>query len=447
MAVSRREFLTASGVMAAATLIPGRLVAALEREAAAAPQRPLDRWSDVRAQFRLDPEYLHFASFFIASHPEPVRSAIDDFRRVIDANPFIVVEHGMFESETANLQLKVRADAAAYLGGKPEEVALTHNTTTGLALLYHGLPLAAGDEVLTTTHDHYVHHESIRLATERAGASWRRVPLYDDPAKATVGGIAGRLREAIKPQTRVVGVTWVHSSTGARLPIRELAAAVRDANRGRDEKDRVRLVVDGVHGLGALDESIAELGCDYFCAGTHKWIFGPRGTGLVWARAENWRRLRPTVPDFSSLASFEAWMNGTPPPPTDAATMTPGGFTAFEHQWALGAAFRFHQKIGRARVGERIRQLNDRCKEGLAAIPRLKVHTPRAPELSAGLIAFEIDGVTPENIVARLLEKKIVASTSPYKITYARLSPSLVNDEQEVDAALRAVRAIAGASG
>jgi selenocysteine lyase/cysteine desulfurase len=45
------------------------------------------------------------------------------------------------------------------------------------------------------------------------------------------------------------------------------------------------LVVDGVHGIGAVDETIAEMGCDFFCAGTHKWMFAPRGTGILWARA------------------------------------------------------------------------------------------------------------------------------------------------------------------
>jgi hypothetical protein len=41
-----------------------------------------------------------------------------------------------------------------------------------------------------------------------------------------------------------------------------------------------------------------------------------------------------------------------------------------------------------------------------------------------------------------LLEHKVIASTSPYKVSYARLAPSLVNDEREVELALRAVRAI-----
>ena len=42
----------------------------------------------------------------------------------------------------------------------------------------------------------------------------------------------------------------------------------------------------------------------------------------------------------------------------------------------------------------------------------------------------------------KLLERKVIASTSPYKDTKARLAPSLVNDEREVEAALKALREV-----
>ena len=72
------------------------------------------------------------------------------------------------------------------------------------------------------------------------------------------------------------------------------------------------------------------------------------------------------------------------------------------------------------------------------------MHTPLAPALSAGLVAFEIEGVSPSDIVKQLLARRIVASTSPYAVSYARLAPSLMNTPAEVDEALRAVREIAG---
>ena len=436
MALSRRHLLAAPAALAATALLPGPLLAAVAAQTFTPPD--LSDWEAVRAQFALDPAYLHFASFFIASHPTPVREALEGYRRAMDANPFLVVERAMFEDDAHNLPLQVCSEAADYLGGKAAEVCLTRSTTEGLALVYHGLRLKAGDEVLTTIHDHYSHHESIRLATTRANVSMRKIALFASSATASVDEIVGNLKAAIRPATRVVGITWVHSSTGIRLPIREIAAMLGGL------PDPPLLVVDGVHGLGAADDTVATMGADYFCAGTHKWMFAPRGTGLVWANAANWGRLRPLVPNFTEIESYNAWTEDRPPAgPANAARMMPGGFHAFEHQWAMGAAFRMHKQMQRPRVAARITAMNDQLKQGLAGLPKVKMHTPRAAALSAGLVAFEIDGVGPNDIVKQLLARRIVASTSPYAVSYARLAPSLVNTPAEVDEALRAVRALA----
>ena len=393
MSLSRRQLLAAPVALAATALLPGRLLAAV---AAQTPPLPdLSSWDAVRASFPLDPSYRHFASFFIASHPTPVREALDGYRRAIDANPFLFVEHAMFGSDEENLPLQVCNEIGAYLGGRGEDVCLTGSTTASLALVYHGLPLKAGDEVITTTHDHFSHHESIRLATARAGATMRKVALFEDSESATVDAIVGRIVKAVGPRTRVVGLTWVHSSSGIRLPIREITAALRALPQP------LLIVVDGVHGIGAADETIATMGADYFCAGTHKWIFAPRGTGLIWANAENWARLGPTIPNFSEFESYQAWAEDRDPRgANNAARTTPGGFHAFEHQWATAAAFRMHRAMGRARVAGRIHALNEQLKAGLAELPKVKMHTPRSAALSAGLVSFEVEGVSPQDVVA-----------------------------------------------
>ena len=438
MDLSRRTFLAAQGATLGALLLPGSLLSAVEAATPAPPN--LDDWAKVRAQFRLSRDYLHFAGFFIASHPGPVRAALEGFRTVIDENPFLAVEQRLFESEAQNIERRICEDIAAYLGGRPEEIALTGNTTMGLALVYHGLPLKPGDEILTSTHDHVVHHESIRLSALRNGASVRKVTLFEEAATATVEGIVARVRAAIRPATRVLGLTWVHSATGIRLPIRRIADVVQEVNRTRAEADHLLFVVDGVHGIGAVEDSIAQLGCDFFSAGTHKWMFAPRGTGILWAPARNWARLRPLIPTFSDRESYNAWAENRPVQgPTNAARMTPGGFHAFEHQWAMAAAFRMHAKIGPARVADRVFELNDRCRRGLAAIPKVKLHTPLRRELSAGINCFEVAGHSPAAVVKALLEKRIVASTSPYAVTYARLSAGLMNTPDEVDRAVAEV--------
>lgn len=437
MRMSRRGFLATPAALSTG-LLPGSLLAAVEAETP--PMPDLSTWEGVRAQFALDPGLAHFASFYIASHPAPVREAIEAYRRAIDRNPFATVEHGMFSEGAGNLHDQVQAEVAAYLGARPQDVCLTGNTTTGLALVYQGLPLRPGDEVLCTTHDHYSHHESIRLAVERAGASMRKVSLYDDAATASTDSLVDALLGAVGPKTRVVGLTWVHSSTGIRLPVREMAAALRERFGAS-----LALVVDGVHGFGSTGETVATLGCDYFCAGAHKWMFAPRGTGVVWANADNWARLRPLVPSFTDLDQYVAWeRDEAPATPTNANRMSPGGFHAYEHQWAMTAAFRMHRGMGRERVAARIRALNDLCKAGLAANPKVKLHTPVSPGLSAGLVAFEVEGVAPADVVRQLLARGIVASASPYAVTYARLAPSLVNTGEEVERAVRAVREISG---
>ena len=80
----------------------------------------------------------------------------------------------------------------------------------------------------------------------------------------------------------VLALTWVHSDTGLKLPVRQIADALVPINAVRPLAARALLCVDGAHGLGVEDATVADLGCDFLVAGTHKWLFGPRGTGLVW---------------------------------------------------------------------------------------------------------------------------------------------------------------------
>jgi selenocysteine lyase/cysteine desulfurase len=434
--MNRRNFLLNTGISIAATTLaaPSRSPAALRGKA----HEP-DRWQAIRNQFdQLSTDHIHLSSFFLASHPRPVREAIEKHRRAIDNNPYHYIEEHMFE-----MPGKIQAAAAGYLGGKPEEVAVTNSTTMGLAFVYHGLPLKAEQEIVTTTHDHFVHHEAIRLAASRSGSTVKKIALFDGIETVNEGEIVARIRKAITPKTRVVGITWVHSSTGLKLPVRAIANAVAESNKGRASSDRVLLVVDGVHGFGVEDENVASMGADFFIAGTHKWIFGPRGTGIIWAKADDWKLLRPVFPAMA-LEPFTAWMSGTVSnAPTQASWITQGGFHAFEYEWALPAAFEFHKQIGRKNVTNRIHALNDQCKEGLAAMRHVRLHTPRGNKLSAGLVCFEIEGMRSGDVVKKLLERGIVASTAPYREAYARLAPSLLNTPEEIDTTLRRIRELA----
>jgi selenocysteine lyase/cysteine desulfurase len=433
LTMERRHFL--AGLAATPIAVGcGHVPAAPATSTSTPAALPGDEWARVRAEFALSPDWVHLAGFLLASHPRRVRDAIDRHRRALDDNPALYFEANLDPSP----MLK---PAAAYMGASPEEIALTDSTTMGLGTLYNGLSLRAGDEVLTTAHDHYSTHESLRLATFRSGATVRKVRLYDAPEQATVAGMARAIEQAIAPATRVIAITWVHSGTGVKTPVRAIADVVARANAGRAASERMLLCVDGVHGFGVEDVTMAGLGCDFFVAGTHKWMFGPRGTGVIWGRAELWPLLRPTIPNFG-LASFQAWLKGEVVTTTSADAMSPGGFHSFEHRWALGEAFAFHLEIGKAKVAARIHELNRQCKAGLAAMKHVTLHTPIDDAVSAGIITFEVAGLKPDDVVKRLHEKRIVASSTPYQTSYARLAPGLLNSPADVDAALREVRAL-----
>jgi selenocysteine lyase/cysteine desulfurase len=444
--LSRRAFLSRSSAVAGSLALGG--VAACQSGDEGADRRgggegagaaatafdPSD-WASIRDQFPLTPDIRHFAAFVLAAHPRPVAAAIERHRRGLDEDT-----HGYLEEHQGENELAARVAAAAYLEADPGEVAFTDSTTMGLGLVYGGLRLRPGQEVLTTEHDFYSTHEALRLVADRNGTTVRRVRLYDRPAQASVDEIVGRLAAAVTPATRVVAVTWVHSSTGVKLPIAQIGAALADVNAGRDAAERALLCVDGIHGLGAEDETVSTLGCDFLISGTHKWLFGPRGTGIVWGHREAWDAIGPTIPPFAA-EHFGAWAAGAAPPGTHpGASNTPGGYHSFEHRWAVADAFRFHLDIGKAAVAQRTSEQATQLTAGLADVAGIEVVTPADPGLSAGIVCVSVGAIAPAGVVGSLLSRQIAASVTPYRESYLRFGPSIVTSPDEVDAVVDAMR-------
>jgi selenocysteine lyase/cysteine desulfurase len=433
--------LTRRGVLGAAT-VAGAAVAAGGAAALAAcepdlqtssPARSFDPtdWRSVRGQFGLDDGVAHLSAFVFASHPAPVRDAIDRHRRGFDADAV-----GYLHTQQEPAEEAVLKAAAAYLEARPEQLAFTDSTTMGLGLLYSGLALAPGDEILTTEHDFYATHEALRLRSVRDGAVVRRVRLYADAARAGVDGTVDAVLGALTPKTRVLALTWVHSSTGVRLPVRAIADAVR-----RRAGDRVLVCVDAVHGLGAVDATPASLGADFLVAGTHKWLFGPRGTGIVWGSDAAWARYTPVIPAFDARGMI-GWLTGRPAAAAGGRSATPGGYHSFEHRWALAEAFAFQSALGRPRVAAQVTALATALKEGLGGIPGVTVHTPAAPDLSAGIVCCEVSGVPAREAVNALAAAKVIATVTPYATELLRFGTSIVTDETDVQRAITAVRAL-----
>lgn len=394
-------------------------------------------WTGLRDLFPLTRDYIQLSTFLLASHPKPVSDEINRHRIGLDENP-----SDYWHDRYQTIDAKIGATAARYMGGNAAQIALTDSTTMGLALVYSGLKLRPGQEVLQTTHDHYSTDLSLAHRAKRTGATVRRISLYTEPATVSEQSIVAELKKGISDKTGVVAVTWVHSSTGVKLPIRAMADAIAEINQQREAEDQILFCVDGVHGFGIENQDVSKLGCDFFIAGTHKWIFGPRGTGVIWGNDRAWGQSEAVIPSFS--ASYDVWLGSMTADQVPVGEhMSPGGFHSFEHRWALPAAFDLHMQLGKAKVQQRIHQLNTQTKEGLAKMTHVKLYTPMSTELSSGLTCFDVDGVAAGTVVKRMHDKGIIMSSTPYRESYARFAPSLINNENEIDTALAEIRAMA----
>ncbi|SDZ64201.1 pyoverdine-tailoring periplasmic protein PvdN [Pseudomonas salomonii] len=412
----RRTFLKQAGVLAASLPLGSALLA----HAQAAAQAPAtnDPWTGFKQLFTQDPDYLHFSNFLVTSHPRPVREAIERYRQQIDRNPGLAMDWGL--EETWIREGQVREWAGRYLNAQPAQIALTGSTSEGLAMIYGGIKLRPDQEILTTEHEHYATQNVLDFRVARQGTQVRRIRLFERASQVSSDEVLGNIKRAIRPTTRVLGMTWVQSGSGVKLPIGEIGKLVEELNRNRDDNDRILYVVDGVHGFGVENLDFPAMRCDFFIAGTHKWMFGPRGTGLVCARDAENKYVTPMVPTFSEDTNF-------------ATTMTPGGYHAFEHRWAADEAFKLHLQLGKAQVEARIHALNSELKTQLLAHPQIELVTPRSTDLSAGFSFFRVKNQDSEAVVTHMLKNRVVIDAVDRDVgPVIRTSPGLLNSSDEI---------------
>ena len=409
----RRTFLKQAGVFAASLPLGAALLP--QAVAANATDAP---WTGLKQLFNQDPDYLHFSNFLVATHPKPVREAIERYRAQIDRNPGLAMDWDLQEAWKREGQ--VREWAGRYLKATPPQIALTGSTSEGLAMIYGGIKVRPDQEILTTVHEHYATEYSLDFRVRKEQTQVRKIRLFDNANRVSIDEVLGNIQRNIRPNTRVLGMTWVQSGSGVKLPIGEIGKLVEEHNRNRDDKDRLLYVVDGVHGFGVENLDFPDMHCDFFIAGTHKWMFGPRGTGLVCARDPQNNYVTPMVPTFSEDKDF-------------ATSMTPGGYHAFEHRWAADEAFKLHLQLGKAPVQARIHALNTELKEQLLAHPRIELVTPHSPELSAGFTFFRVKGQDSDAVAAYMMKNRVVIDAVDRDVgPVIRTAPGLLNTSAEI---------------
>jgi selenocysteine lyase/cysteine desulfurase len=391
-------------------------------------------WRHVRDQFVLEHPRVNLAHSSIAPHSHVVRRAIARHAEGLDTEGWPYLSFNLGDSED-----RARQAASEYcFPGKKLNIALTEGTLQGLALMYAGLRIGPDQEVLTSHHEFPLVYTCLEARQERERRTnfVRRIDLFDLP-NFDPDTVIERIAPEVRDNTRLLALTWVYSNTGVKLPISAIGEWVRKRNAGRADEDRLLLCVDGVHGFGVEDTTFPELQCDFLVSGCHKWVFGPRGTGVWLGTDDAWKQMTEVIPSTSGSD-------------TPAMANSPGGLHSYEHRWALDEAFRFlDRRIGKRRIQARVHGLATRFKDALLGMKHVKLTTPVSPAHSSGLICFDVLDAGGEpiasDVAVRMLRRAGVVATPSSgnmgrpDVHHVRIAVSILNDDDEIDRAIQAI--------
>jgi L-cysteine/cystine lyase len=266
---------------------------------------------------------------------------------------------------------RLRSELAALVAADPQQVALTASTTDGCNIVLAGLDLQPGDEVVTTTDEHF----GLLGPLHVSGATV--VVAEPDP---------DRIVAAVSPRTKLLAVSQVLWTTGQVLPVHELR-----------DRTGLPILVDGAQSVGAVP--VDARGLDFLTISGQKWLAGPEATGaLVVADPERLRVARP-----SHFAQTSHGRDGAFEPRAGAVRFQPNWVPPASAAGLIAAlddlpGWRF----------ERARDQAERLRGQLGG--RVEVVTPTE---RATLVSFRPDGEEPAAVVARLAARGVVVRELP----------------------------------
>ena len=115
---------------------------------------------------------------------------------------------------------EARASVAAVVGADVGEIALVHSTSQAMNAAIWSVELATGDRIVTTQAEHPGGLGPVHAAASRSGAE---LAIADVGNGGDDDATLAAFDRVITDRTRIVALSHVLFTTGARLPVRELA--------------------------------------------------------------------------------------------------------------------------------------------------------------------------------------------------------------------------------
>ena len=316
--------------------------------------------------------------------------------------------YGKFGAES--LAEKTRTIAARFLGCDLSEMLITNSTTNGMNAVAQGLRLKSGDRILTTDQEHGGGLLGWNYFAKYYGAVIDKVII--PPGENSAESILKRIKENIREKTKLISVSHVFSSTGLRMPIAEISSLARSKG--------ILSIVDGAQAAGAIKVNLKELGCDAYATSGHKWLMGPKGTGLLYLSKDVQNVIRP----MQFEESYNTYNDGN-------------GVVNLACILGLGKAIEYLESVGVSKVEEHNLSLRNRLYDRLKNLSNLKIVSPASGPLASPMLA----GILPDTIertsfVKMLLDKYRLSIRPTHKefgFNGIRFSLHIFNTEKEVD--------------
>jgi len=327
-----------------------------------------------------------------------------------------------FES-MGKIYSEARAGVAHLLNAREGEIALTDNTGEGLNIVSYGIDWHAGDEVITTNHEHVSLLAPLYQLRDRFGIVIRFADLGPNADRPILEAIT----DLVTPVTRLISISHVTWTTGAVLDIQEVGRMGREMG--------IPVLIDGAQSTGAIPIDVKALGIDFYAIPMQKWLCGPDGTGALYARHESLNHVTPTYVGYWSIKHEEGieWELLD-----NAQRFEVGGRQTAALAGQAAILNWLENIVGYDWLFERISSLSTYAYHALKTLPGLTMLTPKPG--ASGLVSFTLNGHNTTEVVNYLREEHNIHIRNIPTMDALRVSTGFYNREEEIDTLVEALR-------
>lgn len=369
-------------------------------------------WLQIADAFSVGKKTLNLNSGWTSPSPKLVTEAYRRYRRQEDATAYTMWQMLQPQAET------IRAGLAELFGCSPDEIAITRNASESLQILLFGIDLRRGDEVISTTQDYPRMLTALRQRELREGPVLRLVKIPLNPQHSSE--VVNAIESAISPKTRLILISHQINITGQILPVREICEMAHSKG--------IEAIVDGAHSLAQLDFKRDDLQCDFFGSSLHKWMYAPKGAGLLYVKKEK-------IPNVWALMASEDKNR------SDIRKFEEIGTHSSATRLSIGEALLFHEAIGARRKEARLRYLTTYWMDRLRPVERITFNTPSDPARYCAIGNFSIAGTDPVKITDYLMNKHRIIATPVVHDEFSgvRITPNIFTAIEHLDRFVDAV--------